>query len=59
MKSSERRCGNRRKPVTPDHTDDYRFGYSPEELARLGDQHRVWAADNRRFRERAGFDPAP
>jgi SAM-dependent methyltransferase len=39
-----------------DHTNDYRFGYSPEELERLGSQHRVWAVDNLRFLARAGFD---
>ncbi len=32
-----------------DGTDHYRFGYSPEELERLGKQHEVWAEDNRRF----------
>jgi hypothetical protein len=36
-------------------TSGYRFGYSREELERLGDQHRVWAGDNRRFLARAGF----
>jgi SAM-dependent methyltransferase len=36
-------------------TNDYRFGYSDEELERLGDQHRVWAADNRRLLRRASF----
>lgn len=35
----------------------YRFGYQPEELKRLGDQHRVWAEDNARFLVRAGFKP--
>ncbi|MCG6926946.1 MAG: methyltransferase domain-containing protein [Acidobacteria bacterium] len=38
-----------------DPTNDYRFGYSQDELKRLGDQHRVWAADNRRFLSRAAF----
>jgi ubiquinone/menaquinone biosynthesis C-methylase UbiE len=42
-------------PMATDHTDNYRFGYSPEELERLGNQHRVWADDNRRFLARAGF----
>ncbi len=36
-------------------TTDYLFGYSREELERLGNQHRVWAEDNRRFLARAGF----
>ena len=35
----------------------YRFGYEPEELTRLRDQHRVWAEDNARFLVRAGFGP--
>jgi SAM-dependent methyltransferase len=38
-----------------DHTNDYRFGYSREEMERLGNQHHVWAEDNRRFLARAGF----
>ncbi len=37
-----------------DCTDTYRFGYSREELERLGDQHRVWAEENQRFLARAG-----
>ena len=37
------------------HTNDYRFGYSHRELERLGNQHRVWAEDNRRFLAWAGF----
>jgi len=38
-----------------DPTDDYRFGYNHDEMERLGDQHRVWAEDNRRLLARAGF----
>ena len=38
-----------------DHDGDYRFGYSPEEIERLGDQHRVWTEDNQRLLARAGF----
>jgi hypothetical protein len=36
-------------PILTDNTNEYRFGYSPEELKRLGNQHRVWTEDNRRF----------
>jgi ubiquinone/menaquinone biosynthesis C-methylase UbiE len=35
--------------------DRYPFGYEDEELARLGDQHRVWKEENQRFLSRAGF----
>ncbi len=35
--------------------DGYPFGYGDEELERLGDQHRVWDQENRRFLNRAGF----
>ncbi len=38
-----------------DQTNDYRFGYSREEMERLGNQHHVWAEDNRRLLDRAGF----
>ena len=38
-----------------DQTNEYRFGYSCEEMERLGKQHQVWAEDNRRFLARAGF----
>ena len=34
---------------------DYLFGYSRDELERLGYQHGVWAEDNQRFLTRAGF----
>jgi hypothetical protein len=36
-------------PIPTDNINEYRFGYSPEELKRLGNQHRVWTEDNRRF----------
>jgi ubiquinone/menaquinone biosynthesis C-methylase UbiE len=42
-------------PMPTDHSNDYRFGYSRDEMERLGNQHRVWAEDNRRFLARAGF----
>jgi SAM-dependent methyltransferase len=35
--------------------DEYRFGYSREEMERLEFQHRVWAEENRRFVARTGF----
>jgi len=38
-----------------DETDEYRFGYSQDEIERLGQQHHVWAEDNRRFISRSGF----
>jgi len=38
-----------------EHTGDYRFGYSPEEFERLGNQHRVWAENNQRLLARADF----
>ena len=38
-----------------ERTNDYRFGYSRDEIERLGDQHRIWAEDNQRFLARAGF----
>jgi len=36
-------------------TNEYRFGYSREDLVRLGIQHRVWSQDNHRLIARAGF----
>ncbi len=33
----------------------YRFGYSPDELQRLRNQHRVWDEENRRLHAWAGF----
>lgn len=36
-------------------TDEYRFGYTPEEIERLRYQHHVWAEENQRFISRAGF----
>jgi ubiquinone/menaquinone biosynthesis C-methylase UbiE len=42
-------------PSYNNETDDYRFGYSHDEIERLGHQHQVWAEDNRRFISRSGF----
>lgn len=36
-------------------TDEYRFGYTHEEIERLRFQHSVWAEENQRFISRAGF----
>ncbi len=36
-------------------TDEYQFGYSREELERLGYQHRVWVEANQRLLERTGL----
>lgn len=36
-------------------TDEYRFGYTHEEIERLRYQHQVWAKENQRFIDRAGF----
>lgn len=36
-------------------TDEYRFGYTHEELERLRYQHHVWAKENQQFISRAGF----
>lgn len=36
-------------------TEEYRFGYTHEELERLRYQHQVWAKENQRFLSRAGF----
>jgi SAM-dependent methyltransferase len=41
--------------VSSNVTDEYRFGYTYEELERLRYQHRVWAKENQRFISRAGF----
>lgn len=38
-----------------DQTRHYRFGYSRKEIERLENQHRVWAEDNQRLMDRAGF----
>jgi ubiquinone/menaquinone biosynthesis C-methylase UbiE len=38
-----------------DKTDEYRFGYTHEEMERLEYQHHVWAEENQRFISRAGF----
>jgi SAM-dependent methyltransferase len=37
-------------------TNDYRFGYSHEEIERLRYQHHVWAKENQLFISRAGFN---
>jgi ubiquinone/menaquinone biosynthesis C-methylase UbiE len=42
-------------PSYNNETDVYRFGYSHNEIERLGHQHQVWAEDNRRFISRSGF----
>jgi len=42
-------------PSYNNKTNDYRFGYSHNEIERLGHQHQVWAEDNRRFISRSGF----
>ncbi len=36
-------------------TDEYRFGYTQEEIERLRYQHHVWTKENQRFISRAGF----
>ena len=36
-------------------TDEYRFGYTHEELERLRYQHQVWDKENQQFISRAGF----
>jgi len=43
-----------RLPST-NQNDEYRFGYSHEEIERLRYQHHVWAKENQRFISRAGF----
>lgn len=35
--------------------DEYRFGYTHEEIDRLKFQHQVWTKENQRFISRAGF----
>jgi SAM-dependent methyltransferase len=37
-------------------TDEYRFGYTHEEIGRLKYQHHVWGKENQRFISRAGFN---
>ena len=39
--------------MTTDSKDEYRFGYSREELERLGYQHRVWVEANQHLLTRA------
>lgn len=41
--------------MLPHHHHEYPFGYDEDEIERLGVQHRVWAAESRRFLDRAGF----
>ena len=41
--------------ASANETDEYRFGYTHEELERLRYQHHVWAKENQRFISRAGF----
>jgi len=43
--------------MSPEHDPSYRFGYTPDELERLGRQHRVWSAANHALLDRAGFGP--
>ncbi|MEJ2638467.1 MAG: methyltransferase domain-containing protein [Desulfosarcinaceae bacterium] len=38
-----------------DRTNRYRFGYSRKEMERLGNQHHIWAEENRRLLARTGF----
>ncbi|WP_163341123.1 methyltransferase domain-containing protein [Desulfopila sp. IMCC35008] len=42
--------------TSTDETDEYRFGYTHEEIERLKYQHQVWAKENQRFISRAGFN---
>jgi SAM-dependent methyltransferase len=41
--------------ASTNETDEYRFGYTHEEIERLRYQHQVWAKENQRFISRAGF----
>ena len=41
--------------ASTNEADEYRFGYTHEEIERLRYQHRVWARENQRFISRAGF----
>jgi len=41
--------------VSTNENDEYRFGYTHEELERLRHQHHVWVKENQRFISRAGF----
>lgn len=43
--------------MATDTTDEYHFGYSREELERLGYQHRVWVEANQHLLGRAGLAP--
>jgi ubiquinone/menaquinone biosynthesis C-methylase UbiE len=42
-------------PASTSETDEYRFGYTHDELERLRYQHHVWAKENQRLISRAGF----
>ena len=42
-------------PVFTNGIDEYRFGYTHEEIERLRYQHQVWTEENQRFISRAGF----
>ena len=41
--------------ASTNETDEYRFGYTHDELERLRYQHHVWAQENQRFISRAEF----
>jgi len=41
--------------ASTNETDEYRFGYTHEEIERLRFQHQIWAKENQRFISRAGF----
>jgi SAM-dependent methyltransferase len=41
--------------ASTNETDEYRFGYTHDELERLRYQHHVWAEENQRFLSRTGF----
>ena len=43
-------------PASTNGTDEYRFGYTHEEIGRLKYQHHVWGKENQRFISRAGFN---
>lgn len=43
--------------ASTNETDEYRFGYTDEEIERLRYQHQVWAKENQLFISRAGFSP--
>ena len=41
--------------MATDSDDEYHFGYSSEEIERLGYQHRVWVEADQRLLTRAGL----